>query len=107
MHDLADMYKGQMPFACRDLSKQLISVLQPLSTDQRHLCLDSDPPRWRRHLFQADLVRRAAIFVPTPMYKYIKTPRVIIFSLIRTILEAAEASRIDRRVFTITPNVSP
>ena len=107
MHDLADMYKDQRPFASGDLSKQLIFVLQPLSTNQRHLCLDSDPPRWRLHLFQADLVRRAAIFVPTPMYKYIKPPRIIVFSLVRAILETAKTSRIDCGVFAVTPNVSP
>lgn len=106
MYDLADMYKDQRPFASGVLSKQLISVLQPLSTNQRHLCLDPDSPRWRLHLLQADLVRRAAIFVPTPMYKYIESPRIIVFSLVRTILETAKTSRIDCRVFAITPNVS-
>lgn len=106
MHDLAGIRKDQRFFAS-GASKQLISVLQPLSTNQCHLCLDPDPPRWRLHLLQADLVRRAAIFVPTPMYKNVKTPRVIIFSLVRAILEAAKTSRIDGRVFAITPYVSP
>ena len=106
MQALAGMYKDQRSSASRNSSKQLISVLQSLSTNQRHLRLDPDAPRWHLHLLQADLVRRTAIFVPTPMYKYIKTPRIIIFSLVGAILEAAKTSRIEGRVFTITPDVS-